>query len=261
MSTGNGEYEKRQQQRYRKRLEDAYEAYKRREPLSLDKLGKEVYEFARRKLYNVESNPEFSQIGTSKTVDDFAQEVVFSVWKGLKRGAFRGDVSTFYSWVHKITFNQRRGFEGEILEQKYVKVPLLVSKTVEPDEKITNDRYEHEQVDNPEIHEGPAVYDIGCNIPKSTQGLDRTICNLLLTEVSDEVNCEYIVRPRNYAEVAFVLGMTESAVSKRLQLMRKRNIKDKEQEKAQAKQRRLDEENERRDSVSIGLAKLRGSKP
>jgi len=257
MSSG---YKERKRQEYRKQLEDAYASYERREPLSMDKLLEVVREFARRKLYRVESNPEFGQLGTIGTVDDYVQKVCEAVWKGLTQGSFRGNASTFYSWVHKIAFNQRRGFEGEILEQKYVKVPLLVSRAVGEDEKVTNDRDEYEQVDNPEIHDGPTAFDIGCTIPKDTQGVDLTICKLLLTDVQDKVNGRYIRRGRNYAEVARLLDMTTEAVEIRIRRMRERNIANKAQEKAEAKRRRQEAEEERRNSVSIGLAKLREAK-
>jgi hypothetical protein len=59
-------------------------------------------------------------------------------------------------------------------------------------------------------------------IPNGIEGLDLTICKLLLTEVQDQVNGEYIMRPRNYREVGLVLGMTENAVKSRMAKLRKR---------------------------------------
>ena len=258
MSRTDG-YKERKRKLNKKAIEDAYEAYVRREPGSLDNLLTLVSIFAKRKIHSVESDPEFKQLGTACTGDDFAQEAVIAVWKGLDRGVFRGDVSNFYAWMHSIVFSHKKQLESEILEQKCTKVPLLVNRKVGQDEKVScSDKDEYEEVDNPVIHARPAVSDIGCTIPASVQGVDLTICKLLLTTVRGEDGRE---RGRTYAEVGFILGMTEDAVTKRMERVRVRNIANKESKKAEYRQRRLDEETERRNSVSIGLAKIRVAKP
>ena len=74
MSTGG--YKERKRRLNKKAIEEAYEAYVRREPCSLDNLLTLVSTFAKRKIYSVESDPEFKQIGTAYTGDDFAQDAV-----------------------------------------------------------------------------------------------------------------------------------------------------------------------------------------
>ena len=105
MSYDSNGYKERQKQKYKKQLENAYAAYVRREPLSLDKLLTEVRKFAERKIHSVESDPEFKELGTIGTGDDYAQDAVIGVWKGLVlEKSFRGDVSNFYAWVQLYSF-------------------------------------------------------------------------------------------------------------------------------------------------------------
>ncbi len=70
-------------------------------------------------------------------------------------------------------------------------------------------------------------------------------------------------RGRNYANIGLILGMTENAVKKRMERLRDRLKKEKkEREAGRKEQQRIEEqaEAERRNSVSIGLARIRGVK-
>ena len=247
MTTG---YEERKRQEYKKQIEDAYRAYERREPLSLDKLLVKVQEFAYRKMYGIElDNP---KLGTVRTADDYAQDVMVDVWQQLKQGSFRGDSSTFYAWINKICHNTKQNFLSEIVDQRKNKRSLMVPIF---DEHGSKD----DEEDNPEIYESD-VRDFDIRIPTSVQGIDLTICKLLLTEVQDERNGEYVMRGRTYAEVGHVLQMTEAAVKKRLNRLQKRLKAEKDPELKEQQKIREDALEEQRDSVSRGLAKLRGTK-
>jgi DNA-directed RNA polymerase specialized sigma24 family protein len=72
-------------------------------------------------------------------------------------------------------------------------------------------------------------------IPAGVEGLDLTICKLLLTEVQDQVNGEYVMRLRNYKEVGLILGMTENAVEIRVRKLRKRLRAEREAARPTAK--------------------------
>src|SRR5690242_13526335 len=66
----------------RQRLIDAYEAYTKGQASEWD-FYPLVIEHATRRMYHLERD--FSEIGTSRTVDDFAQEVTFAVYRQLDR--------------------------------------------------------------------------------------------------------------------------------------------------------------------------------
>jgi DNA-directed RNA polymerase specialized sigma24 family protein len=68
-------------------------------------------------------------------------------------------------------------------------------------------------------------------------------------------------RGRNYADVGFVLGLTENAVKKRISKLRDRLKREKKDEKNKLQKSREEAEAERRNGFSIGLAKLRAGKP
>jgi len=245
-------------------LISAYEAYVRQEPGSMDRVLKLVNEFALLKLIHLEHEPDFKQFGSAETADDWAQEVSIKVWQELVKKDRKRTGEQFYAWVHKIAFNKGNAAFKKLVAEKSTKVSLFVSVD-EEDESGNEQTFTNE---NPLIHAGNGASEIGCPIPQSVQGLDRTICNLMLTEVQDRrENGDYFMRPRNYAEIGFVLGMTESAVQMRMQRVRNEALggmsadKHKEHKKAERERKRLEAELESKNSVSIGLAKLRGTKP
>ena len=232
----------------RNNLMSAYEAYERREPNSMDKLLELVRKFAYMKLCHLEFD--FKGFGTAETVDDWAQDVVINVWQNLEKKTFKTP-ALFYSWVHKIAFNQATDSFNYLIEEKSTEVPLMVKIR---DEHGTDEEDEEE---NPLIH-SQSNNDHSIRIPASVQGIDRTICKLLLTTVREAATGKH--RGRNYAEVAWVLSMTEDAVETRIRRMRKNIKAENEREQEQKKKAQADAEYERDNSVRLGLAKLREAK-
>jgi hypothetical protein len=147
-----------------------------------------------------------------------------------------------------------------LLEEKQTNVPMFV-EIEEENEKGRTEKFTEE---NPLIHAGADGYGRHTLIPADVEGVNRDICNLLLTEVQDQIDGEYVMRGRNYAEVGFVLGMTEAAVQMRMQRLRKETLGNmsseefKKQKRAEREAKRLEAELEAKNSVSIGLAKIRG---
>lgn len=232
---------------------NAYEAYVRKEPRSMDHLLKLVNEFAFLKVRHLEHD--FKDFGSAETADDWAQEVSIKVWQNLEQFANNpaSTPASFYSWVHKIAFNQATDAFNLLYEERRIKVDLTV-----PVRDDYGRKKDGEEEENPKIYMNGGASDIGPSIPRSAEGLDRTICNLLLTEVRGEDDRH---RGRTYAEVARLLDMSVDAVEIRIRRMRDKNKANKEQEKARRKQQRLDALEEAANSVSIGLAKIRGAKP
>jgi hypothetical protein len=250
----------------RQALIAAYEAYERREPGSMDRLLQLVRKFAFLKVSHLEYEPDFKQMGSAETADDWAQEVTIKVWQELVKKDKKRTGEEFYSWVHKIAFNRATDAFNDLLKQKKTKIPMFVSNEEEVDQKGRTETFTEE---NPLIHAGADGYGSNTLIPAHVEGLDLTICKLMLTEVQDQnKNGDYFTRGRRYDEVAFVLGMTAEAVQMRMMRLRKRNLEGsknadelKEKKAAKRKQQQLEAELEAKNSVSNGLAKIRGSKP
>jgi RNA polymerase sigma factor (sigma-70 family) len=233
--------------RIRKGLIAAYEAYQRREPASMDALMVKVREFAYMKVYHLEF--EFNKFGSAETADDWAQEISIKVWQGLEKfdNDPRSTPESFYSWVHKIAFNQGLAAFNDLKKQKREKVGL----TVKPRDEFGS---EEEEEDNPEIYESK-IRDSFIRIPASVTGIDLNICKMLLTKVRGKDGHH---RGRNYAEVARALNMTEASVKMRLNRL-KMKIKAEEDKETEEKRARLAEaEAEKRDSITKGLAMIRG---
>ncbi len=202
----------------------------------MDLLMKLVLKFAFTKVSHLEHEHSFKDFGTAETADDWAQDVTIKVWQGLTgTGAkqFEGTGEQFYSWVHKIAFNQATDAFNDLLEEKKTKVTMF-HEIEEEGERGSIETFTEE---NPLIHAEGAGYGAGIGIPKSATGKDREICILLLTEVQDQKkNGDYFMRGRTYAEVAHVLGMTENAVTLRFNRMRERDKAENEQKMEQARQ-------------------------
>lgn len=209
--------ERRKRAGVRAELMSAYEAYQRREPASMDKLLMVVRKFAYMKLYHLEHD--FKDFGSAETVDDWTQDVSIRVWQSLLKNDNRTPAS-FYAWVHKIAFNKGNASFNKLAAERATAVPLFVNSTlVRLGQAGDGDPEDDHQEENPALqeegHSNPSV----C-IPKSVQGVDLTICKLLLTKVVGAEDGKE--RGRTYADVGFVLGMTENAVKKRLQKLRSR---------------------------------------
>ena len=130
--------------RTRNDLISAYEAYQRREPLSMDRLLELVRAFAYVKLYHLEHD--FKDFGSAETVDDWAQEVVINVWQNLEKfeGNPKSTPDNFYSWVHTIAYHKGTKAFACIDDERAVKVPLF--------RKNEDGDGEGFEVDNPEIY-------------------------------------------------------------------------------------------------------------
>jgi RNA polymerase sigma factor (sigma-70 family) len=209
----------------------------------------EVKKFAYRKLYHFEI--ENSKLGTTNTVDDYAQDVVVGVWTGLK--SFCGDADSFCSWVNKIIFNTGVDFLDEIVEQRENKVGILIEK-VDEDGK-------QEQVDNSAIYE-TEINDHFITIPNSVQGIDLNICKVMMSsQVQDQrKDGSYFYRPKNYAEVAEILNMTEQAVKDRVAKLKKRLKVEREAKDKHSAAKLLAAQAEQRDSLTNGLARIRSQR-
>lgn len=226
----------------RDRVVAAYQAYSRNEPFSMDNLLKVVREFAYTKVYHLEYD--FKDFGSFETADDWAQEATINVWLALKDGKFEGNGEQFYSWIHKIAFNRATDAFNELENARAKKVSL----TVASHEGGDPDAEEYED-DNPDIYSsrpadgfwvgdgvdenGNVKYKRGNSfdgvftIPKSVQGVDLSICRLILAG-------------KNYAQIADILEMTETAVTKRLQKLRKRLRPEGERERGRQREGPLD---------------------
>ena len=243
----------------------AYQAYERKEPGSMDRLLQLVRNFAFSKVRHLEYEPDFIQMGSAETADDWAQEVLIKTWQGLANNSFRGTPEQFYAWVHKIAYRQSADAFNGLLKEKKTKVQMFTSNE-EADERGRTEKFTEE---NPLIHADSGGYAWSKPIPAHVQGVDLQICKLLMTEVQDQKkNGDYFMRGRNYAEVGFILNMTSDAVQMRLKKLRDRNLEGcktadefKAKKKAEREAKRLEAELEAKNRVSIGLAKIRSSKP
>ena len=218
--------------RVKRALMSAYEAYQRKEPRSLDKLIALVRDFAYSKVIHLEH--EFADHGTAETADDWAQEISFNAWRALDRG-FSGNAESFYSWLHKIAFNQATDAFHYLDDHRQTFTGLAVS--------VNGEDGEAEEVDNPEVYaEGPTKtttkYDdaverkrarlesrggaisqkdrdgfVGSvsEILRNVAGLDRDIC-LIMLDGRDLTN----------AQIGAELGLTEDAVLSRVKRIRQR---------------------------------------
>ncbi len=127
------------------------------------------------------------------------------------KGSFEGTPAGFYSWVHKIAFNKGNKVFNQLAEERATDVPLFVTRDGDDD----GDQYEEE---NPALHEEEHS-NSSVRIPRSVQGVDLTICRLMLTTVR---GADGKYRGRNYANIGLVLGMTENAVKQRIKGLRSR---------------------------------------
>lgn len=180
--------------RGREQLIKLYTAHQRQVPGSLERLLDEVRKFAYTKVYHLEVD--FKNIGTSETADDWAQEVTIKVWQGLND--FNGTPELFYSWVHKIAFNQATEAFGYLKKESELKVPLMV--------KSSDDKEEGVEEINPLLYKDDPDT-VNYRLPNFIKGVDRNICLLIIDGMT-------------YAQAAVVLNMTKSAIESRVRRLR-----------------------------------------
>jgi len=199
--------------RIKKQLIRAFTAYQEQQPGGLDLLLTLVRTFAYNKLYYIEY--EFKNFGTAETVDDWAQNIVIDVWQQLDATM---TPDKFYAWVHKITYNHGVDAFNDVLKQKSQKVGLTT---------VVNGDDGPEEIDNPEIYKDSGGYDGRFRLPDEITGINRDICNLLMSEIDDfdDEGTSY-TRTRTYAEIGRILGISESAVKKRIERMRAKHHRD-----------------------------------
>jgi DNA-directed RNA polymerase specialized sigma24 family protein len=213
-------------QQNKRNVLNAYKLYKANLNENESQFWLAVLEFAKIKLYFLEL--EFSNVGSSSTVDDYSQEVALSVWSNLP--SFNGESdNSFYAWLHKICYNKANVFFNDLMHTRDSKEP--VTRTVHG--SIDSVHYE-EEVDNPVLHESQER-DFFITIPNSVQGVDRDICKLLLIDPQIDGNGDE-EKPRRkretvYARIAGTLGLTENAVELRLRRLRTRLRKEREEER------------------------------
>ncbi len=156
--------------------------------------------------------------------------MTIAVWQGLEKFA-SDSVNTsdkFYSWIHKIAFNQATDAFKYLDDQRKSKVGLMVTQS--------DDRGAYE-VDNPEIYEANAWED-RYPIPLGIEGVELEILESMLTgvpasRVGKDGQTEYYTRTKTYKEVGEELRMEEGAVKMRLLRLRKR-MKTERKSKAEA---------------------------
>jgi len=218
--------------RTKEKIVAAYEAYQRSEPGSADNLMVLVRDFAYTKLQYLDH--EFSSGVVS--AEDFAQDVALDVWSALvgTSVALPESGPSFYAWIHKIAFNHATDGFNRLKEEKDRRVPLQ-HEVMEGDEVFEDDNpeiYEHAiSIDKSKWNEkdkdgniiweynGEVVpgsersqFEIGSvpvRIPKWVRGQNLVICN-------------YVLQGLTYKQIGKALGLTEKAVDRRLERIRRR---------------------------------------
>jgi RNA polymerase sigma factor (sigma-70 family) len=217
----------------------AFTAYKNGEPNSVNRLISLVREFAYTKVYHLEYN--FKDTGSAETADDWAQEVAIKVWENLSN--FEGSPELFYSWVHKVAFNQASAAFNYLDDAQKSKAGLMVELEGK-DRTFFRDNPEIYNQDTPEETPYP-------HIPEWVDGIDRAIIRLMSVEnavnveytannLVDETTRKYFDNPDeasvwrwrgfNYTEIAAILNLSTAAVKLRIARMRERIQEEKAKE-------------------------------
>jgi hypothetical protein len=233
---------KAKQKSLRDQIVAAYESYLRGEPLSTERLMGLVIKFAYRKVYHLEY--EFKDMGTAQTADDWSQEVALKVWEALPRlPEIVPNGEKFYSYINKATFNKDADafnyLTGKILNDKKEvigyrdegkgKAPLMVEREAYGDGG--SDTYEDV---NPEIYQRTTINESHFTIPNSVTGIDRDITYLLL-DFQRRLNTGRLKTDNFYELIGAKLGMSKSAVERRIGRMRERLSVEKETKDREAR--------------------------
>jgi len=221
-----------------KRVEQVYQNYILDPVKHETEFYKEVFKFAKHKLWRIESENQ----QTIRNSSDFAQDVTVDVWRQLATN-FRPN--NFHAWLCKIVNNTKNDFISEIDDQKKNKVGVMVI--------MDDDDGAKEEVENPLLH-ASSGYGQFLNIPSSVTGIDLNICKMLLTQVRGKDGNH---RGRNYAEVARALRMTEDAVKTRLLKLRTRLKADKNEERAKNLNAPMEAARKHRERADADLVRIR----
>lgn len=177
-----------------------------------------ITEFANTKLYYIEM--EFPQVGTSGTVDDYAQEVVMGVWKLLPE--FNGDSEKFYAWVHSICFKHAADFFNELRHQKDNKTGVTVV--------VEDENGWEEEVDNAELHKGEYNFPL-IQLPSDLTNEESHLVSAILTGKrvqNKDKNHPYLnvgdwmTRARTDQEIADELGVPLNTLKSKIKRLRDR---------------------------------------
>jgi RNA polymerase sigma factor (sigma-70 family) len=140
----------------------------------------------------------FGDAGRCGNHDDLAQNICLKLF--LKFDEFDGTGEDYLHFVTKVIKNGRVDAAAQRKKEREIEVPFYVDETDE-DGNV-------EEVENPVFYE-TSYHQKMVSIPESIQGEDLQICRWLLTGMK-------------LAEIAFEVGLTESAVKKRISRIRER---------------------------------------
>lgn len=166
---------------------------------------------------------------------DLAQQIAVKILRKLTEGAFSGTGTAFASWVKKITWSKRQDYYRAANRRRRTTVPLTV--TVEGDDGA-------EEIENREVSRA-ASRSRGHFLPADTSGFDPAILQVFCDEVrrirytgqralpvfsaTDAAIVEALLDGDNYAEVAAKVGRTAKQVENRLNTIRRRERRNREQ--------------------------------
>jgi DNA-directed RNA polymerase specialized sigma24 family protein len=199
-----------------------YEKF-RQEPLRYEiAFWTEVTKFARRKLKYLEMGETGlgSMDSDGSGIEDFAQEVVIGVLKGMP--TFRGTCRSFPAFVHSICYKQAARHFNALKDRKDDIVSMMVSADGGLGDAL-DDEKGGKEVENPEIYKSNDTHEFSFSIPSSVQGVELTICKLMIDGMTTQ-------------GIAVMLKMTHAAIEKRLSRMRIRLADEKKTQNELAQQ-------------------------
>jgi hypothetical protein len=207
-----------------KKLNDAFKAYQNGEHLSERNLLTITREFLFNSVIGLEYDEGFRKVSSAKTVEDFIQDSLLSLWEAIQRGGIRhysGVVYKAAEWLNAGVVNylakereNRVGFEVYHPGNDYDGDGKGYSENLE----IWRSGWYRKQRD---AEEGTPFI-----MPLRVDDVDLDIMKLISSGSTQE-------------EAAEILGVHVSSIQKRLSAMRKRNKEDET-----AKQARLAEKDE-----------------
>jgi len=162
-----------------------------------------VRDFAKRKFGYLE----YSFTEAAETADDWAQDVTLKVWQAVIQKGFNDTPEGFLRYLYRIIRNHRNDSYRDLEKVSKTQVPFL------QDFEDDGSGGEILAEENPLIHEEHEPFTI--QIPASLQGLDRHIC-------------QFIMDGCNYAAIGRMFEMSEDAVKKRMERLRRRLAEERE---------------------------------
>jgi DNA-directed RNA polymerase specialized sigma24 family protein len=113
--------------------------------------------FLRDKLYGLEIDSGFRDVGTSETVDDRVQDLLLKIWRVVERGGVRG---SYYALCNRAARNEKKDFLDYLRAQRHdfpsIETPNPTGDDGEPTDD--SDGSEHaKSVENRDIYENRAI--------------------------------------------------------------------------------------------------------